>query len=79
MLVLSAATRFIYCNKGVLHRDISEGNVLVKLKQPSENMPEPIENVEEETSSAEPSSEASVQTEGVKAQPCFIGHILNPR
>jgi predicted metalloenzyme YecM len=67
MLVLSAATRFIYANKGVLHRDISEGNVLVKLEQPSENM----------TSSAKPSSEASVQTEGVKAQPYFIEHILN--
>lgn len=73
MLVLSAATRFIYANKNVLHRDISEGNVLV-----IENVEE-AKNVEEETSSAEPSSDVSVQTEGVKAQPCFIEHILNPK
>jgi hypothetical protein len=73
----------MYLNHQVLHRDISEGNVLVK--QSLENTPEPVENVKEEaenvgeeTSSAEPSSEASVQTEGVKAQPCFIGRLLNP-
>ncbi|KAF8149829.1 hypothetical protein B0H34DRAFT_862560 [Crassisporium funariophilum] len=51
---LLKATCFIYFNKNVLHRDISEGNVLV------------IENAKEVEI-----------TEGVKAQLCFIEHILN--
>jgi hypothetical protein len=40
-------------------------------------MPEPIENVKKEITLVESSSEASVQTEGVKAQPCFIAHLLD--
>ncbi|KAF8174547.1 hypothetical protein BJ912DRAFT_44745 [Pholiota molesta] len=72
---LLEATRFIYINRQVLHRDISEGNVLVKVSL--ENMPEPIENVKKEITLVESSSEASVQTEGVKAQPCFIAHLLD--
>ncbi|KAF9477177.1 hypothetical protein BDN70DRAFT_838189 [Pholiota conissans] len=64
---LLEVTRFIYFNRRVLHRDISEGNVMVK-KQ-STNVPI-IENAKEKAS--ENTAPATAEN-----QLCFIGHLLN--
>ncbi|KAF9472742.1 hypothetical protein BDN70DRAFT_440618 [Pholiota conissans] len=68
---LLEVTRFIYFNRQVLHRDISEGNVLFK-KQPVNS--ELVKNVEKQPSVTAP---PSAQRDKAKPQLCFIEHFLN--